>query len=120
MSKAYYREWRRWDTRLHTRHCHYLSENEITETSRHVKLQDDVEKYLRAYYQHAGDELHDEYYNIEPDEIQRQHLFEAIIDILQNYEIGIKYDTSDSMIESIDPIFVYKELHKIHNIQRKN
>ena len=79
-----------------------------------------MEKYLRAYYQHAGDELHDEYYNIEPDEIQRQHLFEAIIDILQNYEIGIKYDTSDSMIESIDPIFVYKELHKIHNIQRKN
>ena len=39
---------------------------------------------------------------------------------MQNYAIGIKYDTTDLMIESIDPIFVYKELHNIHNIQRKN
>ena len=77
----------------------------------------DVEKYLRAYYAHTGIEPAEEYYELEPEEVLRQHLFEAVVDLLQAYEIGIKYDTSDSMIDDIDPVFVYKELHKVHTEQ---
>lgn len=74
----------------------------------------DVEQCLREYYIYSNTEPGDDYYDLASEEILRQHLFEAVVALLIDYEIGIKYNTTDETIENMDLVFVYKKLHKIN------
>ena len=74
----------------------------------------EVEKCLPEYYTYSNTEPKDDYYEYKPEGVLRQHVFEAVVALLTNYEIGIKHNTTDEVIENIDSVFVYNKLHKIN------
>ena len=76
----------------------------------------EVEKCLREYYAFTDTKPGDDYFDVESETTLRQHMFEAVVALLTHYNIGIKNTTTNEEIETMDIVFLYKELHKINLI----
>ena len=73
-----------------------------------------VEQCLREYYSYSNTLPEDDYWEFEEEKVLRQHMFEATVAILIDDESEITTTTTDTTIEQMDSVHLYKELHNIH------
>lgn len=69
---------------------------------------------MREYFEYSNTVPEEDYYELEDESLLRRHLFEAVVALLLDYELGIEHHTTDEAIYDLDLVYLYKELHKIN------